>query len=288
MPAAVLLYVARERRPTPGTTALLVIAVVSALAFTVPRGDRGLIVYAVLPLLAVPFLRRGRRPSALTVGIALLLAILAINVLRAERNKSTRESFVTTAVETITSPLDQFKSFILGPDPSLFSVLALEYAIVPERVDFQPGVTLAALVAGPVPSLVWEGKPEVATRDVTDYLFSQQAQVARATNVPSLLGDAYADYGFLAVAIQLGLLGVVFRGVHAFYRRHPANPAAQLLLAVSLPVIFDLLRNTIPDAVGRSVFVVAPVLVCVYVCSRPPGRLLPDLRNRAPLSPAQS
>jgi hypothetical protein len=281
IPAALILLVAAARRASLATVALLGVAVIGALLLTVPRGDRGYIVWLVLSLIVAAYVMRDRRPRVLTIAAVVAAGILVINVLGAERYKEKRHDPIATAVTAVTHPQDQLKRFITGPDPSLFSVLSLEYSVVPQDVPYDPGKTAASIAAGPVPGRLWHGKPAPPAKNVTDYLFYEQSLVARATNLPSLFGDAYADFGFVAVALEALLLGVGFRFVYAYFSIQRRNAGMQILFAASVPLVFDLLRNTLTDTTGRSVVLVVPLIICVWVCSRPPGALLPRLRHGA-------
>jgi len=279
IPATLILLAARRWRRTLVSGALLAVAVLSALVITVPRGDRTIIITLVLPLMTLPFLLRGRRPRMRSVLVVLLLSVLAINVLRLERNRGERTDPVATAITAITQPGPQLRAFITGPDPSLFSVLALEYEVVPRAVPYAPGITPATILTGPVPGKLWASKPLPGAVHVTRYLFYRQSLIARASFLPSTFGDMYADFGLVAVALYSLLIGAGLRVLYEYFVAHDDNVAVQLAFAASLPLIIIFVRNDLTDTLAHSVALVVPVMVCAWVCIRPRGTWLPRVRT---------
>lgn len=281
IPASLILLAARSRRRTPGTTILLVIAVLGSLALTVPRGDRTFILTFLLPFVALPYLRRQTRPRVVTVIVALVLAVVAINVLLVQRDKNTRTNPVDAAVTALTTPGKQFEKLMTGPDPSEFSVLAIEYQIMPKDLSFSPGVTPLSIIAGPVPGPWWSGKPEPALQRLTNYLFYQESLINRSSFGPPSLGDMYGDAGFVTVFLYALIAGLVVRTLYEYFRAHERNVSAQLVYAAALPLMIIFLRNAVADTLWHSLALVGPLLLCVWVCSRPRGAVLPRLRPGA-------
>jgi oligosaccharide repeat unit polymerase len=280
IPAAILLLHAWMRRKTLFTGLMLAAATLAALALTVPRGDRTFILTLVLPLIALPYLRRERRPKLLVIVLTIVVTFMAANVLRSERFGESRQDPLNSAYTALTSPGKQLKDFISGPDPSLFTVLSLEYEAVPHDIGFSPGITPVSILAGPVPGKLWKDKPQPGLVHVTNYLFFQQALVARASFLPSAFGDMYADWGFVTVALYSLIVGVALRAIWDYFKRHEHNAGVQAVFASCLPLVIVFLRNNLGDTLGHSVALVLPIVVCTWVCSRPRGALLPRLRPR--------
>jgi oligosaccharide repeat unit polymerase len=267
IPAAFIALAVRRRRKGPLTAALFWFAVAAALVLTVPRGQRTFILALIVPVIALPYVRRMRRPSGLAVVVGLLVAVLAMNVLLRERRGGTGDP-ISTAVSALTSPGDQIKAFFTGPDPSEFSVSALEYQVVPKDVPFSPGVTPLSILAGPVPKTIWSNKPRAATLNVTNYLFFQQSLLGRASNWPATFGDMYADYGFIAVALYSFLIGIGVRLLFEYYKRNESNPTVQLVFVATLPLLVVFLRSSTTDAIAQSFVLVGPILLCSWFSSR--------------------
>jgi hypothetical protein len=59
------------------------------------------------------------------------------------------------------------------------------------------------------------------------------------------------------------------------------------VFASMLPMLVILIRNSVTDAIARSLFMVGPLLLCLIVCSRPRMRRFagyrakPELKNSA-------
>jgi O-antigen/teichoic acid export membrane protein len=279
IPASLIFLAAWHRKKTPRTTFLLALSIGLALFFTVPRGDRTYVLALIMPLAVLPSLRRGTRPKMLSLVVAIVLAVTAINVLLETRNVGTRDDAGSTIVTAITNPTRQFEELLKGPDVSFFSVLELQYEIQPDSVPFRPGSTPISIFGGPVPGALWAEKPIPAVLDVIYYLFYQQSLISRASNDPAMFGDFYADGGFYTTVLYALLLGIALRTLWEYFLRNSRDASVQIIFASSLPLMVILLRGALTDTVARSVVLLGPLIVCAWVCSRPPGHRLPTIRR---------
>lgn len=276
VPATLLLVTAwqREHRRRFLVGALLTGAL--ALLITVPRGDRTYVLTFLLPLMVLPYLHSGRRPRLLTLGILIALVIPVLNVLLEVRNVSTRDNVSERFTAAVSRPDRSFINFMLGLDTSMFTVLSLTKELVPTRVSHAPGRVVTAVLAAPVPGLLWGNKPLQGDQIVYNELFPQQAAVTRAGNASGFFGGFYFDSGLFGVAIYSALVGVASRAVWEWWRRHGRRHlGATLVFAAALPFIIVLQRGNLSDMAGRSTFFVLPVLLVLWLASRRvrvPGR----------------
>lgn len=279
LPASLLFLSAWQRTRSTRTLALLFLALVIGFLVTAPRGDRTYVLALVMPLLILLPLRKGRRPRFLTIVVGVFVAVVAINFLQLYRNVSTRATASQRLSEIFTKPLSPIHDLLAGADVSFFSVLELQHEVQPRETPFHPGATPLSILAGPIPSIIWKGKPLPAAIPVAYYLFYQQSLVSKASNDPAMFGDFYADYGFPTLIVYSLLLGVALRAMYVYLRRHERLPGAQLALASSVPLMIILLRGALEDTIARSVVLLLPLLVAWWMCSRPRGQRLPRLRS---------
>lgn len=259
--ALILMEVASIRRRMvtllAGFFAALFVVVV-----TVPRGDRIWLSTLLISLVIARSLRRGRRPKLPAVLISVVLFVVGVNVLLSQRVTEDRQGPASNAVtRALTTPRDQFKSFALGPDLSMFSVLSITAEEVPAQIPHRPGSTLASLLVAPLPEFVWHGKPQAADVILYTELFPKQGALTRAGTSPSFFGGLYFDGGYLLMVLGGILTGLLARVLFEWWRLYPGNASIRLVYSTSLPLLVVFLRGSPTDLFGRALFVVGPVLV---------------------------
>lgn len=270
IPAASLLLLCwqRDGRGRWLVSSLLMTAL--ALLITVPRGDRTWLLCLLLPLFAVPYLRKGRRPRLLSVLLLLALVIPILNVMLDTRYLSSRGDVVDTTIGALSRPDLSMKYFMLNPNTSMFTVVALTREVVPTRLGHKPGRVITASLAAAVPGKLWPNKPLQGDELVYRALFPRQAAVTRAGNTGGMFGGFYFDSGLIGVALYAMGVGVGFRALWAWWRIHGATSAgARILFAAALPLAIVLQRGSISDTLARSSFLVLPIVVVFWLASRP-------------------
>jgi hypothetical protein len=266
IPAALILIVTHSRRKNLVLLALGMIAVALALLLSAPRGDRIFVLALVLPLVALPYLRRDQRPRALaTLAFLLISLVLVSSILEFRDDERRSGSFIEVLAQSATSPGDQWKKLTLGPDTLMFTNMAL----LPESDPTPyPGVTVTSMLAGPIPGTLWSEKPKPP--DVYFYrsLFPQQAAKTDSGESLSMLGGFYYDMGYGGLILFAGLVGIFWRTLYEYLMAHRANSGVQLVYAACLPFVLILLRGTPTDSLGRAVFLVLPIIVGLWWSSR--------------------
>ena len=234
----------------------------------------------VIPLLVLPYLRSNRRPSMLALGGALMVGIIALNVLIALRHVDFREKrgIESTIVESVTNPTREMQDFVLGIDIAEFTVMELQYiATAEERLPFYPGATALSVLAGPIPGKLIGEKPKPGAVHATDYLFPANNRKAIFTN--SLFGDLYADWGLPTVFLFTFLFGIGVRFLWEYFLRNRHSEGMQIIFAASLPLFIILMRDNFSLTFGRALFLILPLVICLFMCAEgrrsAPGRALP-------------
>ena len=287
IPAAVIFGFAFARLRTFKTLALFLFSLGGAMFFTFPRGDRTYILALVLPLLVFPYLRKNRRPGGAPVLAALLVAILAMNVLLSTRHQGSGQSLGKTAVGAVTHIGTQLKDFATGVDLGEFSVLELEreaYAAKVNPLTFHPFQTVISALGYPLPRKLVGTKPKAAGQWVVDRLFPTNTGNRSSFN-PAMFGDFYSDWGWVTIILYDIAIGIVVRFMWEYFRRHATSEGVQIVFAATLPVLVIMVRNSVVDAFARSLFLSGPLLLCLIVCSRQKMRRMAGYRVRPEFKP---
>jgi hypothetical protein len=257
----------RRRSPIYAVLGLLVFALV--LLMTVPRGDRTYLLALILPLIVLPYLRRGRRPRLLGIVAVILAAMIVFNVLVHYRATQTRDQSLSGALSDAAShPLGAINDFMLGADVSMMSILSAEYTVVPSKLDYKPGQTLTSVLARPVPGLLWKNKPEDPQLYVHETLFPRNAAAIKAGFTSSMLGGFYADSGFVGTFIYGFVFGIIFRSLFEYWRRNSSNPSVAIFYAAMLPMLIILMRANPAATAGLTFFLIAPIPIAFWWGSR--------------------
>lgn len=280
IPIALILVENGTRFRSRVSLAMAAVVAVIVLLMTVPRGDRGLMLTLILPLIVLYYTRRGRRPRALAIVALLVVGMLVFTALINFRAKATRTTSLPDAIgHTLSSPLKGVDDFMLGPDVSMISILGAQYENMPRLLDYRPGGTLFSTIAEPVPRAVWPNKPTVPQFDVFAALFPANAAQTKGGFTSSMFGDFYADSGFIGSLLYGFLIGFVMRLTWEYWRQRQDNRGVTLLFAAILPMFVILMRANLSATFGFSIVLIAPIPLILWWASR--GRVrAPALASR--------
>lgn len=272
IPAAILLlYTGLEQRSPLllGSAALLLLFLV---AFSAPSGGRLWLMVTIIPAVAIPYLRTGRRPGwrLCLIGVALVFFVgitFLRNVRTAElRSRPPQEELL----RTFTNPGAAWEEFILGGDTEMFAVIAAMAQTVPSEVPHHHGITLGSLLTHWVPRQVWPAKPESADTTLFGYLFPEVRAVTKAGTAPTMFGGFYFDAGYPGLIIGSVVVGVLFRTLYEYFRANRWNQGVQILFAAMLPFVIVLFRGNPTDTMARVAFVIPPLIVGLWLSGRSP------------------
>ncbi|MBO0768212.1 MAG: oligosaccharide repeat unit polymerase [Solirubrobacterales bacterium] len=272
IPAAFILLIAYTRRKTTATLVLLIAVVVVAVGITVPAGDRTFMLELAMPIAAMWYLRRNRRPRVISLAVLFIVFLIFINVSLVFRSTANRagNSLPAAVAHAFTHPQDELAKFISGADPSEFSALEVEYVgYKNHQLGFKPGGTVSSLITGWIPHEFFAGgkKPLTPLQYVTWTLFPTTQ--GGGSYGPSMFGSMYIDYGWFTLALFAALVGIALRSLWEYFLMAPRTSGMQLAFAASMPLAIIMLRNDVDDIVYRSVFFVVPIILCIVSCSRP-------------------
>lgn len=275
IPAALLLLEAaatRRRALAAGLGAL--VACVSVMVVSGPRGDRMWLMLLGVSILVLQYMRKQRRPSARTVAVigfatfAFGITFLADIRVSTARSASPSELFTQTA----RNPVRGWHDFVLGGDTEMFSIVALTAERVPSSEPHKPGITLVSLATNWIPRSLYPDKPRTADEEIFAMLLPTYFAYARAGPAPSVFGGFYYDSGLPGVVAGSILVGILLRLLYEYLIVHPTGAGSRLLYASALPLVIVLMRGNPTDTIGRMSFVVLPILVAVWFTGRHEGR----------------
>jgi hypothetical protein len=240
----------------------------------IPVGQRITLLPLLGGLLVLYYLRRDRRPRWFTVTIVLLLSLVVSAVLLTARNATTRQKEGTAAVflSTVTNPSNVFFPLTNGGDAEMAPALAAAMTVVPSDIRYKYGwATVGDFVTRPIPRSIWSSKPLAPREQVVQQLFPYEFSIHAANPEFSPMLGFYMDFGWLGVALGLFAYGVLFRAVYAYFQRYRADIQAQVLFALSVPLMFIAMRDSLVDTTIRAVLVLGPVFVIFALARARPG-----------------
>ncbi len=113
---------------------------------------------------------------------------------------------------------------------------------VPDDLNFQYGKTFLNLLVKPIPSAIWEGKPQGAGQIITKHIYPK-AYSLNVTVAPSILGELYLNFYLLGVILGFLIFGVFCKALYVFLIRNYKNKNAIMVYSICLPYIFSELRG---------------------------------------------
>lgn len=240
-------------------------AALAVLIFFGSRGTRANILPLLMSVATFWYLWRGRRPRVRTVVFALLIGLVAFGWQRETRRADTRDDLAGALVSQISSPAASIGQTLTGADAEMFDTLANFLLAVPEQVPFRPGLTIRDVFVRAIPRPLWPAKPAEGGHAVFEVLWPGRLDLSRGAAASSILGSLYLDLGLLSVGVGMLLIGAACSALWLWSRRHAGSALAQLVYAMGLPFVVILMRGTIPDTLGRMLFLFVPVVLLLWV-----------------------
>lgn len=196
-------WLARPARSWPLMAAVAVAAIVAA-AGTVALATRGLAVATALAALVLVFQARRPRPRTVVVSVLCVVLLGAGAVfLRAVRDYSQYQSTggAITSV-TQTPPLR-----LLGPDLIEFDHLVILENLVPGKLGWLNGSSLADVPKAFVPRKIWPNKPKPVDFRLSQELWGVPVAAGNPFTLPGEMWWNLRFPGALAALLVIGLLG---------------------------------------------------------------------------------
>jgi hypothetical protein len=274
IPASLILVALGRRHMRSGLVAAGFIIAGLSLIRQIPVGQRITLLPLLGGLLVLYYLRKDRRPRWFTVTIVLVVSLVVSAVLLTARNATTRqkEGTATVFLSTVTNPSNVFFPLTNGGDAEMAPALAAAMTVVPSDIHYKYGwATVGDLVTRPIPRSIWSNKPLAPREQVVQQLFPYEFSIHAANPEFSPMLGFYMDFGWLGVGLGLFAYGVLFRAVYAYFQQHRANLQVQVMFALSVPLMFIAMRDSLVDTMIRAILVLGPVFVVFAVAKAKPG-----------------
>ena len=261
--AAAVVLLTRANRPGMVITTMCwcVLVLVAAIGFM--RGSRAVFFYAVTPLVvalwSVVSERRGLRGFrwAWLVSAAFVIIISwgAMSAMRGGDIRNYQGGWQQINPE----------QHIAGAF-NIYDSLADIYEGFPEKIPFQKGKSLVALVLGWMPRPLWPDKPYPFSLYLTR--LKGETLSARSASIASgLTGEGYGNFGFFGVFLWAALLGFAARrGDDAIRGLHIAEPLKIQIGATAAIWTAMIVRGGVPEMFYMGLFIILfPALLAVYL-----------------------
>jgi hypothetical protein len=110
---------------------------------------------------------------------------------------------------------DWYAFFVFGGDLDAFENGMQLVRAVPEYHDYLYGSTLASVLYNPVPRILWPGKPSPSPIDVLVKTGFGLGSIFEPNIAVSLIGELYANLGWLGVLLGMLLFGWTAKRIHS-------------------------------------------------------------------------
>lgn len=252
---------------------LLVLSAIPAAVIVgtaLPQGNRTVVLVLALPVLALPYIVRRRRPRWFAIVVFAYVFLTVGGYMTQNRNATVQQDTQSSLLSAV-NPLTSAQYWITGLDGSEFDILAVELQAVPSAIPFSPGATLIDIGTRAVPRVVWPAKPLERSDALTVSLFPSEYYGTRNDLLPTVVGILYMDSGVLTVLVGMAVFGLMLRTLWSYFQLHSHALFAQILYLTCLPAIFLLVRDSPVEVFSGLIFTVAP-LVPMFWFAREPTR----------------
>lgn len=276
--AATLLGIATGWRLNRYQIALMVTLIAYPLVVFYVSGDRRYLIPSVgVPFVAWMLMSGGRpRRRVLVVAVPVAFAVLtAIPFVRWGAAQEGSGGLAAAFVQGIGNPVRAVDRFILGPDTSMISALAIEVRVIREPTDFAFGrATVGDLLLAPIPHLLIADKPQTARDELLIRAFGTPCSVTSlgVCDDFSVIGSGYQDFWIPGVVGLLAAIGAGSAGLWSRWRRSSTDPRLVVVLSgwvVFLPILF---RAGFMPAAAWCLYFLVPSLIGVLISFRRPNR----------------
>jgi hypothetical protein len=185
--------------------------------------------------------------------------------MREIRNAGERGDAWEKLGSALMSPVTQIGDMLTGMDAEMFDSLANELSVIPERLPFHYGATISDVIVRAVPRPLWPDKPLESNDAIVNALWPDHFSKSRAGPAFSLIGVFYADSGLVSVTLGMFIVGIAAGALWAWHLRHRQLVLARLVYSMTLPFVVIFMRGTIPDMLGRALFLVVPLALLFFL-----------------------
>jgi oligosaccharide repeat unit polymerase len=238
IPLLIWFYICLEKRKMPKSFFLLFLF---AMFLLVSLGERGPFILLIISMMVCfHYVRKPLRILPITIFTFLLFLFL---VLYGQYREITGQDFKTKKYSQINSTFvinHSYRSLMNHFDQ--FERVKDIIQHVPENLEFQLGKTFFNLALKPIPSRIWEGKPQGAGMVVTKKLYPKHF-ASGSSFAPSIIGELYLNFQIIGIITGMFLFGVGIRALTCLLETNVNNRNFIVFYSLILPEIFNQIRG---------------------------------------------
>ena len=244
---------------------LALASIVAFVVYNLGAGQRRYVIVMVGALGLYYYLRRGRRPSALALCVAALVALTVVSAVRDLRFAHARN---THATPVHWLPWNAVTRLFETQDTGVAPALATEMLVVPRDLHYTYGAkTLLGPFVTLVPRQLWHGKPLPEDQQVLATVWGGQPCGYRGQcSTFSPFGEPYRDAGLVGVFIFAVLFGIFWRAIWLYYVRHQDRTLAIVACAALLPFMISWMRANFTLQALQAAMVLAVIALGGVLC----------------------
>jgi hypothetical protein len=212
----------------------------------------GLAYYSV----SKPFARKTQvRIGLLAAAVALLLSVAQGTY----RSVSMREEFSMRYFEYYLH--DYWEDIRIDGVIDSFQVACAVTYFYPEKRSYLYGESVWGVLANPIPRRFWANKPVGFGYSIAQDIYGVERPPSNFG--PSIVGEFYANGGFLAVVLAMSLIGFLCKSYDFLLLRAHQSESSVVIHAAGLYQFFFLVRGDFLDAAYAFLSVVPPLFLAL-------------------------
>ncbi len=273
VPAALFFLAVRHMvgtRTRPGRIAgsAAIASVVAFCVYNLAAGQRRYLIEMLAAVALFYYLRRGRRPSTLSV---VAVAVVALTVLSAIRDLRLSHARHDSPNPVQWLPWNAAEHAFETQDTGVAPSLALEMLVVPNDLHYTyGGTTLVGTFRTLIPRQLWPDKPLPADQQVLAAVFAgRPCTLGAQCDTFSPFGEPYRDGGLVAVFIFAVLFGIFWRTAWLYFSRHRETTVAIVGYATLLPFMITWMRGNFTLPALQAAMALAVVVLAAVLCRAP-------------------
>jgi hypothetical protein len=269
VPAVLLLAAVARRTGSRIARVGAFVAFALVLARSIPTGERMILTLLLGASGAFYYLVREARPPLKIVCPLIAVGIIVSATFAEYRYVEVRkQSFATSMAQNFAHPVRALQYTALGEDSAEAAGFGSALYVVPSEIPFSHGgAVVGDLLTRWIPRTLWPSKPLPPRERVIQTLWTAQYEAHIANPEMSILLPFYMDWGMSGVIVGMTLTGVVLRLLYEYFLRFKAVLSAQILYALSIPMIIIGLRDGPVDTLVRASFAILPAAVVLVLAA---------------------
>jgi hypothetical protein len=235
-------------------------AITGFLLYNLVGGQRHYIIEMLGALAVYHYLRRGRRPSVLTLCAAALVALLIVSGVRELREVPVGGGHAHSEQWL---PWNATRQLFETKETGMAPALAAEMLVVPDDLHYTYGeTTLLDPFVTLVPRQLWHGKPQPADQEVLAAVWGgRPCTYGAQCSTFSPFGAPYRDAGLVGVFFFALLFGAFWRAAWVYFLTNRNAPVALLAYSALLPFMITWMRGNFIFAAIQVTLVLAVMVV---------------------------